>query len=119
MGAEKNPNGQYDLKELGVSLLWIFWRMYQCWDIVYYDAIVNNVYLTDKAKREHVEKQRKVEREEDEVYLRNMLLADHENIRRVHESERNLVVNMLVKCYEDHPRVSFCRAEDKDGVDKT
>tara|TARA_R110002050_G_scaffold283308_1_gene431686 strand:+ start:166 stop:345 length:180 start_codon:yes stop_codon:yes gene_type:complete len=42
-----------------------------------------------------------VEREEDEVYLRNMLLADHENIRRVHESERNLVVNMLVKWYVD------------------
>ena len=33
----KNPTGNFDLEELKVSLLWIFWRVYECWKIVYYD----------------------------------------------------------------------------------
>jgi hypothetical protein len=37
MDQMKKEKGTYDLGELGVSLLWLFWYVYGCWDVYYYD----------------------------------------------------------------------------------
>ena len=37
MEAMKKEKGTYDLKELKVSLLWLFWDVYSCWELYYYD----------------------------------------------------------------------------------
>ena len=41
---EKDDDRTFDLEGMGVSLLWIFWRLYECWDLFYYE------YLDEKRK---------------------------------------------------------------------
>ena len=50
---------------------------------------------------------REWERKEDEKYLQHLSLDDFSSVRRVHITEKDVVVEMLRIVYMDHPRVGF------------
>mmetsp|Transcript_5302 Transcript_5302/g.7981 ORF Transcript_5302/g.7981 Transcript_5302/m.7981 type:complete len:206 (-) Transcript_5302:947-1564(-) len=40
---ESHPLGVYKLEKLNVSLLWLMWRVYECWDSCYIDLLSEKV----------------------------------------------------------------------------
>mmetsp|Transcript_32732 Transcript_32732/g.91668 ORF Transcript_32732/g.91668 Transcript_32732/m.91668 type:complete len:602 (+) Transcript_32732:58-1863(+) len=101
---EKQQDGVYNCRELGVSLLWLLWRVYECWHTIYYDYFKSK---TKKSEAQYLTECRAKERSQDEEYIRNMEMGDHPFIRRALKSEKELVARFLVRTYASHPRSQF------------
>ena len=126
--------GAYDLDSLGVSLLWILWRMYECWDTYYFGYLDEHrphhkkrhgliwllsfslffLGLKFELDNEWCEEPKAIERQKDIDYLASLSLEDHPFVRRVHKSQKDMVVGKLVKVYYGHPALSFLDEKDKD-----
>ena len=117
----------YDLKAMGVSMLWLMWEMYECWDVVYFDFLSNCVkfkskyffsfslslfflpfflsfflffllfLISQKNREEFLQEQAIKNRQEDEEYLANLTLTSHPLIRRVNEQEIDRVVDLMMQ----------------------
>ena len=47
---EKQENGAYDMKALGVSFLWLCWRIYECWGVIYFDYLSEKSHVTKEGR---------------------------------------------------------------------
>ncbi len=125
---EKKENGEYDLKKLGVSFLWLCWRIYECWDVIYFDYLSEKSHLTKEGRcghqvdyrfinthklfrKEYLRKLREEERKIDEAFIEGLTVKDHPYIRRVQKAERDTVILLLSKTYHEHPLTSSLTLE--------
>lgn len=101
--------GEYDLRELNVNLLMILWRLYQCWDWNFLDRIDEG---KNGGREKYFRNKRAEWAEEDAEFLQEISIDSHPNLRKVHKAESEIVVDMLVRMYYDHPKMAFARCED-------
>ena len=70
----------YDLTQLNVTLLWMLWRAYQCWDKKYWDLFLE---LRNKAIPGGVEKAQAIERLKDFQLLKERFHPQNSHVRRL------------------------------------
>ena len=70
----------------------------------YYFVIKNPpFFLLPLTREKYVEELRAREREEDERYLKQLSISEFPTVRKVHKTEIDYVVEMMVHTYWEHP----------------
>jgi len=99
---EMEREKKYDMEFIakhGKTTLWLLWRVYECWDQLYYDRL--KAAAKDKQLYEEQEEQRNMN-----YCLKYVLKHLHPvlpNMRRLQPIEARTAVELLIKRYREHP----------------
>ena len=83
----------YDLEALNVSLLWMLWRAYNCWDKKYWDMLVE---LKNKSTDDGVEKYEQRVREKNIDLMRARFHPKNSRVKKLGSEWNSYVVNLLL-----------------------
>jgi hypothetical protein len=86
-----------ELERLGKPVLWLLWRVYECWDLLYWDSIKATAGSIKRSKEEYEEKRKREIFEQDAVYILRHFHPLTPTFRRIHpiDARYSLVLSLM------------------------